>query len=123
MSLLLWLILYTHYPCNTRLLPQFLYSLSLFNHLLSHKDDEPPSHEHPESAFISAAANDHLGALTSLQDGIVQASPPVLSDEEGVIAFLRDDVMGGAEEATSAAHAFLQAVITFRNCCVEHLGG
>ena len=52
-----------------------------------------------------------------------QASPQVLSDEEGVIAFLRVDFMGGAEEATSAAHAFLQAVLTFRNCCVEQFGG
>ena len=37
--------------------------------------------------------------------------------------FNADDFMGGAEEATSAAHAFLQAVITFRNCCVEQFGG
>ena len=37
--------------------------------------------------------------------------------------FNADDFMGGTEEATSAAHAFLQAVITFRNCCVEQFGG
>ena len=48
---------------------------------------------------------------------------PVLSDEVGVIAFLRDDFMGGAEEATSAAHTFMQAIITFRNHCVEQFGG
>ena len=52
-------------------------------------------------------------------------SPPLLSDEEGVIAFLRDDFVGGAilEEATSASHTFLQAVITFRNPYVEQFGG
>ena len=48
---------------------------------------------------------------------------PVLSDEEGLIALLRDDFMGGAEEAVEAADAFLHAVITFRNHYVEQFGG
>ena len=70
-----------------------------------------PAYEHHRAALRTKVAR--LPAA--------QASPPVLSDEEGVIAFLRDDFIGGAaaEEATSAAHTFLHAVITFRNRCVE----
>ena len=52
-----------------------------------------------------------------------QGSPPVLTDEEGVIAFLRDDFMGGAEEAASAVDAFLHAIASFRKLFVEQLGG
>ena len=48
---------------------------------------------------------------------------PVLTDNEGMIALLRDDFIGGAEEAATAADTFLLAVITFRNHCVEQFGG
>ena len=48
---------------------------------------------------------------------------PVLTDDEGMIALLRDDFIGGAEEAATAADTFLLAVITFRNHCVEQFGG
>ena len=51
-----------------------------------------------------------------------QAFPAALTDDEGVIAFLRDDFMGGAEAALIAADTFLHAVITFRNMCVEQFG-
>ena len=44
-------------------------------------------------------------------------------DNEGVIALQRDDFMGGAEEGVSAATAFLHAVNTFRNHCMERFGG
>ena len=71
-----------------------------------------PAYEHHRAALRTKVAR--LPAA--------QASPPVLSDEEGIIAFLRVDFMGDAEEAIGAAHAFLQAVITFRNCCVEPFG-
>ena len=37
---------------------------------------------------------------------------------EGSDALLRDDFMGGAEEAAAAVDTFLHAVITYRNCCV-----
>ena len=84
-------------------------SIESVHHVLLHC----PAYEHHRAALRTKVAR--LPAA--------QASPPVLSDEEGVIAFLRDDCMGGAEEATSAAHTFLQAVITFRNHCVEQFGG
>ena len=48
---------------------------------------------------------------------------PISSDDEGLIALLRDDFMGGAEEALIAADAFLHAVTTFRNHYVEQFGG
>ena len=72
-----------------------------------------PAYEHHRAALRTEVAR-----LPGAQD-----SPSVLSDAEGVIAVLRNDFMGGAEEATSAAHTFLQAVITFRNHCVEQFGG
>ncbi len=54
---------------------------------------------------------------------VAQDSTPVLVNDEGLIALLRDDFMGGAEEAVSAAEAFLHAAISFRNHCVEQFGG
>ena len=50
------------------------------------------------------------------------ASPAALIDDEGVISFLRDDFMGGAQEALTAADSFLHAVITFRDICVQQFG-
>ena len=44
-------------------------------------------------------------------------------DDEGVVALLRDDFMGAAEEAAIAADIFLHGVITFRNHYVEQFGG
>ena len=63
-----------------------------------------------------------MAALAALPTA--QAFPAALTDDEGVIAFLRDDFMGGAEAALIAADTFLQlhAVITFRNMCVEQFG-
>ena len=50
--------------------------------------------------------------------------PLVLTDEEGVIAFLRDDFMRGTEEATSTVDAFLHAMIaSFGKLCMEQFGG
>ena len=51
-----------------------------------------------------------------------QGSPTILTDEEGVIAFLQDDFMGGAETA-SAVETFLHAIASFRKMCVEQFGG
>ena len=48
--------------------------------------------------------------------------PAALTDDEGVVAFLRDDFMGGAQAALIAADTFLHAVITFRNICVQQFG-
>ena len=78
---------------------------------------EPDSIESVHHVLLHCPAYEHhRAALRTKVAGLpaAQASPPVLSDEEGVIAFLRDDFMGCAEEATSAAHAFLQAVITLQ---------
>ena len=46
-----------------------------------------------------------------------------LTDDEELIAFLRDDFMRGAQEAVTATDAFLHAFITFRNHYVEQFGG
>jgi hypothetical protein len=51
-----------------------------------------------------------------------QSSSPLLIDEEG-LPFLKNDPLGGVEEATNAAHALPQAFITFRSICVEQFGG
>ena len=47
------------------------------------------------------------------------ASPAVLIDDAGIIAFLRDDCMGGAHEAITATDTFLHAIISFSNFCVH----
>ena len=60
-------------------------------------------------------------AITSLP--LSHASPPVLVDDEEVVALLRDDFMGGAQEAASAVDSFLHDIITFRTLCVEQFGG
>ena len=52
----------------------------------------------------------------------VHAFPTALIDDEGVVAFWRDDFMGGAKAALIAAETFLHAVITSKNICVEHFG-
>ena len=72
-----------------------------------------PAYEHRRAALRAAVA--------SLPAAV--ASPPVLFDDEGIIALLRDDFMGGAEEAAIAVDTFLHAIITFRNLCVEQFGG
>ena len=46
-----------------------------------------------------------------------------MSDDKGLIALLRYDFMGGAEEALIAADAFLHAVITYGNHYVSQFGG
>ena len=71
-----------------------------------------PVHERRRAALRAA-----LAALPA-----AQAFPAALIGDEGVFAFLRDDFMGGAQEALIAADTFLHAVITFRNICVEQSG-
>ena len=41
-----------------------------------------------------------------------QGSPLIVTDEDRVIALLRNDFMGGAEQATSAVDAFLHGIAT-----------
>ena len=60
--------------------------------------------------------------LKSYVEPAAQAFPAALTDDEGVVAFLQDDFMGGAQAALIAADTFLHAVITFRNICVEQFG-
>ena len=84
-------------------------SIESIQHVLLHC----PAYEHHRAALRSVVAS-----LPGAQD-----STPVLADDEGLIALLRDDFMGGAEEAVLAADAFLHAVITFRNHYVEQFGG
>ena len=83
-------------------------SIESVQHVLLHC----PVHERRRAALRAA-----LAALPT-----AQAFPAALTDDEGVIAFLRDDFMGGAEAALKAADTFLHAVITFRNMCVEQFG-
>ena len=53
-----------------------------------------------------------------------QGNPHILTDEDGIVAFfLREDFLGGAKEAASAADAFLHAVALFRKMCMEQFGG
>ena len=84
------------------------HSIESVQHVLLHC----PAHERRRAALRAAIAS--LPAA--------HASPAALIDDEGVIAFLRDDFMGGAHEARTAADSFLHAVITFIIICVEQLG-
>ena len=83
-------------------------SIESIQHVLLHC----PVHERRRAALRTA-----LAALPA-----AQAFPAALTDDEGVVAFLRDDFMGGAQAALVAADTFLHAVITFRNICVEQFG-
>ena len=71
-----------------------------------------PIHKQRRAALRAA-----LAALPA-----AHAFPAALTGDEGVVAFLRDDFMGGAHAALVAADTFLHAVITFRNICVEQFG-
>ena len=71
-----------------------------------------------ESAARGAALRAQLVALP-----VAQVMPPALSDEDGVVALLRDYFMGGSPEAARAVDAFLRDVISFRALCIEHFGG
>ena len=84
-------------------------SIESVHHVLLHC----PAYEHHRATLRSVVTS-----LPGAHDRI-----PVLSDDEGLIALLRDDFMGGAEEAVIAADAFLHAVITFRNHYIEQFGG
>jgi hypothetical protein len=44
-----------------------------------------------------------------------EGTPPISTDEDGVIALLREDFLGGAKEAASAADAFL------RTCSIKEI--
>ena len=85
-------------------------SIESVQHVLLHC----PIHERRRAAFRAA-----LAALPT-----AQAFPAALTDDEGVVAFLRDDFMGGAQAALVAADTctFLHAVTTFRNICVQQFG-
>ena len=72
-----------------------------------------PAYEHRRAALRTAGA-----CLPA-----AQASPLVLLDDEGVVALLRDDFMGGTGEAAIVVDVFLHAMMTFRNHCVEQFGG
>ena len=80
-------------------------SIESIHHVLLHC----PAYEQRRTALRTAVA-----CLPA-----AQASAPVLNDGEGVVALLRDDFMGGAEEAATAVDTFLHAIMTFRNHCVE----
>ena len=84
-------------------------SIESVQHVLLHC----PAYEHHRARLRSVVAS-----LPEAQD-----CNPVLSDDEGLISFLRDDFMGGAEQALISADAFLHAVITFRNHYIEQFGG
>ena len=62
----------------------------------------------PAYAQCRASLRAEIARLLAAQD-----SPIILADEEGVIALLRDDFMGGALEAASAVDAFLCGIVTF----------
>ena len=83
-------------------------SIESVQHVLLHC----PVHERRRAALRAA-----LAALPA-----AQAFPAALTDDEVVVAFLRDDFMGGAQAALITADTFLHAVITFRNICVEQFG-
>ena len=83
-------------------------SIESVQHVLLHC----PTHE-PRRVALRAA----IASLPA-----AQASPAALIDDEGVISLLRDDFMGGAQEALTAADSFLHAVITFRDICVQQFG-
>ncbi len=50
------------------------------------------------------------------------SSQALLDDQAVVIAPLRDDFMGGAEEAATSVNVCLYPIITFRKHCVEQSG-
>ena len=88
--------------------------------------EEPDSIESIQHVLVHCPAYEHHRAALRTAVACVPAahtSPPVLLDDEGVIALLRDDFMGGAEDAAIAVDTFLHAIITFRNHCVEQFGG
>ena len=70
------------------------------------------AHERRRAALLA-----ELAALPA-----AQALPMALTDDEGVVAFLRDDFMGGAQAALVAPDTFLHAVITFKIISVEQFG-
>ena len=80
-------------------------SIESVQHVLVHC----PVHERRRAALRAA-----LAALPT-----AQAFPTALIDDEGVVAFLRDDFLGAAQAALIAADTFLHAVTTFRNICVK----
>ena len=88
--------------------------------------EEPDSIESIQHVLLHCHAYEHhRAALRTVVASLpgAQDTAPVLSDNEGMVALLRDDFIGGAEEAATAADTFLLAVITFRNHCVEQFGG
>ena len=73
--------------------------------------EEPDGIEYIQHVLLHRPAYEHRRedlhtAIACLP--VAQASPPVLLDDEGVIALLRDDFMGGAEEAATAVDTFLE---------------
>ena len=72
----------------------------------------------PEYAARKAALRAHVVALPA-----ARGMPLALSDEDSVVALLRDNFLGGSPEAARAVDAFLRDVISFRALCIENLGG
>ncbi len=86
--------------------------------------EEPDSIESIQHVLLHCSAYEHRRAALRTAVAFLpaaQASTPVLSDGEGIVALLRDDFMGAAEEAI-AVDTFLHGVITFRNHYVEQFG-
>ena len=87
--------------------------------------EEPDSIESIQHVLLHCPVYERRRAVLRTAVACLPAAhgaPPVLRDDDGLVAFLRDDFMGGAEAAAIAADAFLLAVITFRNQCVEQFG-
>ena len=75
--------------------------------------EEPDSIESIQHVLLHCPAYEHHRvALRTAVACLPDTSPPVLLDYEGVIALLRDDFMGGAEDAGIAVDTFLHAIIT-----------
>ena len=74
-------------------------------------------------SFCTALYTSAEGQPYVLRLPVYQFHMPVLVDDDGVVALLRDDFMGGAQEAASAVDSFLCNIITFRTLCVEQFGG
>ena len=67
----------------------------------------------------------HRAALraTSAHLPGAEGTPHTLTDEDGIVAFLREDFLEGAKEAASAADGFLHAVALLKKMSVEQFGG
>ncbi len=115
------------YSCQSLTLSSLaLRGCPLRNYRICPACEEPDSIESIQHVLLHCPAyeqrrRDLRTALACLP--AAQACPLVLLDDEGVITLLRDDFMGGTEEAAIAVDTFLRAIITYRNQSVEQFGG